>query len=221
MNEIKRIGFIIFMLWSMGNMLLAQKEVKITEEKEHEIQTSENYFYGTGWDESNKENAIELALEELKIKLGDENQIKNHKIAKLECDGGGYFYMVFVEKNAKENLPNQEKVDIEPSLVDTAHTIEGVPEEINDLSKTRQWPEFITKFNRYNRQNKLWRSNYKQDMSNVGNCYVAIFKGEKIEAFLDKGASTRRDLISGKTIQNFETQYNNNYKIIWIELIEQ
>jgi len=192
-----------FLLWSSTAGLFAQKDVVLTPEQIINIQNSKDYFFGEGWAET-KDKAIAIAMTELKSKLKNE-KVKNYHSAKLDAEEG-YYYMVFIDKNA----PAQ------PDIITTNNA------EINDLSNIRQYDAFIAKFKSFNRDNKMWGSGNKADMTNADNCYVAIFKDNEMEAFLDKNTGSRQDLLTGNIIQNFETKYNNSagYKIIWIELIE-
>jgi len=237
MNRLIKTGFFLFMLCGVTNMLLAQKEVKLTQEEVLSIHTSKDYIYGSGWDEI-KENAISLALDELKTKLKNKNPLKSYKIAKLESDKG-YYFLVYIEKNDPEPVDSTEVTqDNKPTIrSDTAiffnvkkqtteynqnNAVTTSNTEINDLRNTRQYGEFIKRFKKYNRDNKLWGSGNKAEMTNANNCYVAIFKDNEMEVFLDKGANSRIDLLRGNEISDFETKYKgNNYKIVWIELIEE
>jgi len=226
--------FMLLMLWSISNVLLAQNNVILTPKEIIDIQNSKEYFFGEGWDEI-KDQAIDLALTELKNKLKNK-EVKNYKITKLETYEG-YYFMVFIEKNAPiidvENVAEEPLVEvvniIQEPLVDyeiTKHIEKletGIEQVILDLKHASNLEGFMSKFQRYNRQNLLWGSTEKEKMPLPAQCYVAVFnKNGEMELFLDRGSSSRNNLLTGETIQNFETNYSNgDYKIIWIELIEK
>ena len=198
------------MLW-VSNVVMAQTEVRLTQEEVFRIHNSKEYVYGSGWHEV-KENAIANALEELKIKLQIQSSaINNYNITQLDSDDG-YYFMVYIKKSTSQH-------SVPPSS--PTPTSQLPSQTISDLYKSYKYDEFITKFRIYNRQNKVWGSVNKEDMTNISNCYVAIFDNTEMVVFLDKGGISRKDFLSGNIISDFETRYDNNkFKIIWIELIE-
>jgi len=216
-------------------VLYAQNNVTLTPEQIINIQNSKEYFFGEGWDEI-KDKAIDLALDELKSKLKND-EVKNYKITKLDANEGFYF-MVFIEKNTPiiepENViqdapeVNENTAPIEKEIVMPVEKVTpvqdiGIKQEILDLGSANSFEEFVTKFRQYNRQNLLWGDSDKNKMNAPNKCYVAIFnKNDEMILYLDRGGSSRRDLLRGETITDFETKYSNDdYKIIWLELIEK
>jgi hypothetical protein len=228
MKRKTKIGFFMLTIfWSVVNVLLAQNDVTLTPEQIINIQNSKEYFFGEGWDEI-KDKAIDLALAELKSKLKND-EVKNYKITKLDANEG-YYFMVFIEKNtpliAPENVIQNEPIVneiVKPVEKVTPVTDTGIKQEILNLGSVNNFADFIVKFQHYNRQNLLWGGIEKSKMNAPNKCYVAIFnKNDEMVLFLDRGDSSRRDLLKGNIVVDFETNYNNeNYKIIWIELIEK
>ena len=249
-----KIRFLVSLLFcGITTMLFAQKEVKLTPEEVFSIHNSTEYIYGSGW-HNVKEDAINIALDELKSKLENTDLLQSYKIAKLENDEG-YYFMVYIEKNVptpdnitetvlhdepqinpntaistteekQKNEFEQNPIVPNPDVKENSEVAIATSNvEINDLYNTLQYEKFIKQFQIYNRQNKMWASSNAGEMTNINDCYVAIFKDNELEVFLDKldkNTGSRKDFRKGNIIPDFETVYNsNNYKIIWIELIEQ
>jgi len=223
----------LFMIWSMTNVLYAQNTVTLTPEQIINIQNSKEYFFGEGWDVI-QDKAIDLALDELKSKLKNE-EVKNYQITRLDA-AEGYYFMAFIEKNTPiidtknvvQSEPSEKTYPIENDSTKPVEKVipineTGIKQEILDLGSVNNFDEFVTKFRRYNRQNLLWGDRDKSKMNTPNKCYVAIFgKNDELVLYLDRGNSSRRDLLRGETISDFEKKYNpEDYKIIWIELIER
>ncbi|MCL2072764.1 MAG: hypothetical protein FWH18_02490 [Marinilabiliaceae bacterium] len=98
--------------------------------------------------------------------------------------------------------------------------IESNNEIINTLSQIRNFNDFCIQLNRYKHQGKLFDSQSGVAPDVLENCMMAIFQNEVLEALYDSGSTSRKDFLSGKTIQNPMEYYNNKeeIKVIFIKL---
>jgi len=116
----------------------------------------------------------------------------------------------------------QKKVE-EPSLpiVETKPVkIESSNEIINTLLQIFDFNSFCVQLNRYKRQGKLFDSQSGTLPDNKENCIMAIFRNDVLEALYDTGGISRKDFLTGKTVQKPEDDYKTKQgiKVIFIKL---
>jgi len=133
-------------------------------------------------------------------------------------------FQEFVIENTQETEPEKTTETILP-IVETKSVPEIVPDNnsneiINTLSKIYNFNNFCVQLNRYKRQGKLYDSQNGKAPDVLENCIMAIFKNDVLEAIYDTGSISRKNLLTGETIQKPEDNYKNKpeIKVIFIKL---
>jgi len=93
-------------------------------------------------------------------------------------------------------------------------------EIIDTLLRIAEYDNFCVQLNKYKRQGKLFDNQSGTAPDKLENCMIAIFKNDVLEALYDKGSISRKDFLTGKTIQKPEDDYKSKQgiKVILIKL---
>jgi len=154
-----------------------------------------------------------IAKDSLYIR-GDE--VKKDSVIKYRVDE------VIVEK--QQETKSEEIIEPVITIVEIPEPIlvpaESGNEIINTLSQLTDFNNFCTQLNRYKRQGKLFDSQKGTAPDRLENCMMAVFKNDVLEAFYDSGSISRKDFLTGNTIQKPEDDYKNKQgiKVIFIKL---
>jgi len=212
----------------------------ITEEREIEIKTTDNYYWAEGLHPSNENEAKSIALSS----LGDEilkdvlnKSIKNKEdLKELEMSvhfdriqqEGEICILAWISKDnvfitTKRPVQQTSKPQVEQKPADKK------PEVKEASSNTIADPvlQHIAQCKNYKEVSKVLKQNgyisgslnSSEGFDNVGQCFIAVFSSDgSLQALFDKGDSSRKDLISGETIKDPETYYrNNNYSLLYFQ----
>ena len=87
-----------------------------------------------------------------------------------------------------------------------------------ELSKSKTFQQFYRIAETFKRQGKLIYGNKKTSFANPEKCLIAVFSPEgTLVALFDEGKDVRKDLLSGKTVQDPEQYYKEN-ELFWIQI---
>ena len=105
----------------------------------------------------------------------------------------------------------------EPIIIDNNNGI------IRTLSQITDFANFCTQLNKYKRQGLLFDSQSGHAPDAIESCIMAVFENNILSAIYDSGSSSRKDFLSGKTLQKPVEYYKNKegIKIIYIRLSEK
>ena len=212
----------------------------ITEEREIEIKTTDNYYWAEGLHPSNENEAKSIALSS----LGDEilkdvlNQSIKNKEDLKELEMSVHFDRIQQEGEicilawiSKDNvfITTKRPVQQTPKPQVEQKPADKKPEVKEASSNTITDPvlQNIAQCKNYKEVSKVLKQNgyisgainSSEGFDNVGQCFIAVFSSDgSLRALLDKGDSRRKNLMSGETIKDPETYYrNNNYSLLYFQ----
>lgn len=225
---------LIFTTTALLLMSLLNAQQYITEEREIEIKTTENYYWAEGQHQNNEDEAKSIALgllgEEI-LKDAVNKSIKNEEdLKELEMSihfdriqqDGTICVLAWIPK--EEVFVTTRRPIKKPIVkIEEDKPVEQ-PKEVNVTDIVLQK---LTQCNNYKEVNKIIKQNglirgefnSTEGFANVGQCIIAVFSSDGIlQALLDKGDKNRIDLISGETINDFESYYRNkNYNLLYFQ----
>ncbi|MBO7468603.1 MAG: hypothetical protein J6T81_00585 [Bacteroidales bacterium] len=212
----------------------------ITEEREIEIKTTDNYYWAEGLHPNNENEAKSIALNT----LGDEilkdvlNQSIKNKEDLKELEMSVHFDRIQQEGEicilawiSKDNvfITTKRPVQQTPKLQVEQKPANKKPEVKEASSNTIADPvlQHIAQCKNYKEVSKVLKQNgyisgalnSTEGFDNKGQCIIAVFSSDgMLRALLDKGDSSRKDMITGEIIKNPETYYrNNNYSLLYFQ----
>ena len=212
----------------------------MSREQEREIKISGKYYFGecSAFDEVDaKECALRELTQAVLVTVLQES-IKSEKPAELQKN---------MEMRANTaRLPQTGKIKIlawiakdsiyvtktEPQQTVTPVPEPAKPEQANgnssrsdiadpvvkDLADAGDYTQFVRKADSWKRQGKLIYGSRKTSFIRPDNCHIAVFSSSRtLIALLGEGNTSRKDLLTGKTIQNPEQHYSND-NLVWIQI---
>ena len=113
------------------------------------------------------------------------------------------------------------KIEIAKTESESKHVpIESDNEIIATLSQITDFNNFCTQLNRYKRKGKIYDSQSGTAPDVLENCIMAIFKDDILKALYDRGSVSRKDFLTGQTVQKPEDNYliDSKCKVIFIKI---
>jgi len=217
----------------------------ITQDEYKKIITTDAYYWGRSdfdlpLDTAKKQAREEFInqISEFAKSINQNDLMKRANYVKLEVEGNRTRIILYMPKDSlyiervvetpKEPEPKPQIVEPKPVVTKPVVTapeqktvkIESGNEIIRTLSQIADFDSFCIQLNRYKRQGLLFDSQSGKAPDKLENCIMAIFENDVLEALYDSGSASRKDFLSGKTVQKPEDIYKNKQgiKVIFIKL---
>ena len=214
----------------------------LSKEQESEIKESGKFYFSdcTAFDSTiAKECALweltklvqtEMIKQSVRISETDLAQAVEARAQTAQVNQSGTTILAWIQKDGLTTALNSFTAS-KPVTVSTPTPVEHEPTPaaktdlsgivdpvVRDLASCETYEQFRSKASGYDRQGKLVYGMNKNSFVYPDKCHIAVFSSaQKLIALLDTGQGNRKDLLTGKDIQNAEHFFSGNI-LVWMQI---